>query len=251
MALVQTFRFFGHCLLLLLLLSGCNEHTKHSLSYSIFWTDAVYMHIKSYSMSDKETEELVNKGLGFPWGIVVDSESRKMYWTDRGTNLIRRTNFDGSNTEDLVSLPQSNDGRALALALPIGKMYWTDGAGKLLRSNLDGTGVQVVVASSPRPYGLALDLRGVQPSGACCDASVPGGGCTDDVPESNCPTSNPSFNWSANTSCSNVVCVEDTPAADDEPGMPTTSEWGMAVVMLLLLAGLTIKFGLLRSRKTA
>ncbi len=44
---------------------------------------------------------------------------------------------------------------------------------------------------------------------------------------------------------------EEPPAPPDPDPMPTTSEWGMAAVMLLLLAGLTIKFGLLRSRKTA
>ena len=42
-----------------------------------------------------------------------------------------------------------------------------------------------------------------------------------------------------------------SPEPPDEPGMPTVSEWGMAVVILLLLAGMTIKFGLLRPRKAA
>ena len=38
-----------------------------------------------------------------PQGIALDVTGRKMYWTDWGTDTIRRANLDGSGVEDLVT----------------------------------------------------------------------------------------------------------------------------------------------------
>ena len=50
----------------------------------------------------------------------------------------------------------------IALDLPGGRMYWVDqGAGKILRANLDGSNVEDLVTTGLiGPYGIALDLRG-------------------------------------------------------------------------------------------
>ena len=43
-----------------------------------------------------------------------------------------------------------------------GKMYWTDEeTGKIQRANLDGSGVEDLVASGlSNPFGIALDVAG-------------------------------------------------------------------------------------------
>ena len=83
-----------------------------------------------------------------------------MYWTDYSSVTIRRTNLDGSNTEDLVTgldSPPSD----LALDVAGGKMYWTDySSGTIRRTNLDGSNIEDLVTGLDSPFGLALYLSG-------------------------------------------------------------------------------------------
>ena len=158
MAIVQTFRFFSHCLLLLLLLPGCSDHTKYQLSYSIFWTDAVYMNIKSCSISGKEAEELVTTGLGFPWRIVIDSESRKMYWTNVDKNLVQRSDLDGSSVENLavISYPQG-----IALNTLQREIYITEsGTPMIMKMNYDGSAIDTLIIDTDMvdPDDIKLDI---------------------------------------------------------------------------------------------
>ena len=80
----------------------------------------------------------------------VSGDVPKMYWTDWGTQTIRRANLDGSQVEDLVSTGLYFSGLArphsLALDVDGGKMYWADGnAAKIQRANLDGRQVETLV----------------------------------------------------------------------------------------------------------
>ena len=83
----------------------------------------------------------------------------RMYWVDRGTNKVQRSNLDGSNVEDLVTTGLSAP-RALALDLDAGKLYWTDdGTNKIQRANLDGSQVEdLVTAGLAGAARLALDV---------------------------------------------------------------------------------------------
>ena len=92
-----------------------------------------------------------------------------MYWTDYGTDKIRRANLDGSNVEDLVTTGSSSP-FGIALDVSGGKMYWTDYEGwrrtdtnKIRRANLDGSDVEDLVTlrwHRNRPIGIALDVSG-------------------------------------------------------------------------------------------
>ena len=83
----------------------------------------------------------------------------KVYWTDTGSDNIRRANLDGSNPEVLVTGLPSPCGLALD---PVGgKMYWTggwQGGMKISRANLDGTGIEDLLAGMSDPRGIALDV---------------------------------------------------------------------------------------------
>ena len=89
----------------------------------------------------------------------LDSGTSKIYWLDRSTHRIQRSNLNGSNVEDLVTTGLSAP-RDLALDAAAGKMYWTDdGTDKIQRANLDGSQVQdLVTAGLVGPAGLALDV---------------------------------------------------------------------------------------------
>ena len=85
----------------------------------------------------------------------------KLYWSDWGTDKIRRSDLDGSNVEDVVTGAGLDGPDGLSLDLAGGKIYWTDaGTNKIQRSNLDGTGAEDLVTGLGIPFGLALDLSG-------------------------------------------------------------------------------------------
>ena len=105
-------------------------------------------------------------------GIALDTIGGKMYWAywnytnPNDGNKIQRANLDGSNVEDLVTLPfaghpdHENPGpRDVALELSQGKMYWTNcGTGKIQRSNLDGTNIEDLVTGLGCPHHIDFDL---------------------------------------------------------------------------------------------
>ena len=98
------------------------------------------------------------------WVTEPVAESRgRMYWTDRGTDKIRRANLDGSRVEDFVTTGAAS---TLALALDVagGKLYWTQGRpNRIRRVNLDGSQVEdllTVKSGLAWAEGLALDVAG-------------------------------------------------------------------------------------------
>ena len=88
--------------------------------------------------------------------------NRKMYWVDRGTDKIQRSDLDGSNVEDLVMRPTLSTPVGIALDLSGSKMYWIDeGTDKIQRSNLDGSSVEdLITFGLDLPTGIALDVSG-------------------------------------------------------------------------------------------
>ena len=110
--------------------------------------------IASYSVDP--SDPLLPPGIGAPPGV---SAPTKIYWSDLGAEKIRRSNLDGSQVENLVTV-----GSPLALALGDlagGKIYWTeDVLGKIQAFDLDRSQVEDLVTGLDEPYGLALDLAG-------------------------------------------------------------------------------------------
>ncbi len=91
-----------------------------------------------------------------------------------------------------------------------------------------------------------------------CGTSLFCGACFDAETDDTCDCLN---EWTTQAACAaatgaayvdGVRCVatESCPVPPVPP-VPAVSEWGMASVVLLLLAGLTIKFGMVRFRKAA
>ncbi len=134
----------------------------------MYWTDRgaekiqrANLQIPPGETADSRTdiEDLVT-GLSAPWGIALDVEGGKMYWTHvppSDTRKIQRANLDGSGVEDLVTGLSAPWGIALDAAG--GKMYWAD-IFRIQRANLDGSNVEDLVVSTAdsSPYALALDL---------------------------------------------------------------------------------------------
>ena len=113
--------------------------------------------IASYGINPSDPR--LPAGIGAPVGPVSVSRPTKIFWMDRGTDKIQRSNLDGSQVEDLVT--GLGDPAVLALDLAGGRIYWTDwGTDKIQRSNLDGSQVEDLITGLGDPYGLALDVAG-------------------------------------------------------------------------------------------
>ena len=110
-------------------------------------------HIATYSVDPADPS--LPEGIGDLVAMVLEG---KMYWVDRWTSKIQRSNLDGSEVEDLVTtgLEEPTD---LALDLEGGRMYWSDRlTGKIQRANLDGSEIEDLVTDTYGIWSLALDL---------------------------------------------------------------------------------------------
>ncbi|NNE35402.1 MAG: DUF5050 domain-containing protein [Rhodothermales bacterium] len=123
-----------------------------------YWTKPFLRVIERANLDGSEVEEVVD-GVDGPTGIAVDAVAQKVYWTDSdGDNgVILRANFDGTDSEVLVTAASEELGH-MELDVDGGKMYWVNTtAGEISRSNLDGSSIEQVVSLSGRG-GISLDL---------------------------------------------------------------------------------------------
>ena len=89
-----------------------------------------------------------------------------VYWTDRGTNQIKRMNFDGSSLQTnvlsgAVTSPGTNI-RGIAVDNVSNRIFWADnGTHRLLRANLDGSASTIlytIADGNTFPADVRLDL---------------------------------------------------------------------------------------------
>jgi low density lipoprotein receptor-related protein 5/6 len=109
---------------------------------------------------DGSGREPLLHGLHGPRGLALDLARGKMYWSEeRGTNLIRRADLNGSNLETLVTTDQNNPG-TVAIDSAAGQMYWANivDGGNIWRANLDGTNVTTVLSGLSYPTFFSLDI---------------------------------------------------------------------------------------------
>jgi len=127
---------------------------------TMFWTNASFGTVHRGDM-DGVASEIIATG-DAPYGIALDPVTDKLYWGDVTfatdlQSLIRRSDVDGSNQENLVAY----DGEVydFALDLSAGQMYWNtgDSMGSLYRAMLDGSDVEKLPISVTNGWAIALD----------------------------------------------------------------------------------------------
>lgn len=110
----------------------------------MYWADEDRILRANFDGSDMET--IVSNPYDFISATALDVDNSKIYWA-AGNRFIRRSNLDGSNVEQLISLGTLNTIQSIFLDLGNGKMYWGNinltNQG-LYRANLDGSGVETV-----------------------------------------------------------------------------------------------------------
>ena len=111
-----------------------------------------------------------------PDGIVVDTASKKIYWTNMGNasandGTIERSDLDGGNLITIVPKAGTWTPKQLKLDSKYGKLYWSDREGmRVMRSNIDGSNIETLVETAQGDaarkdaanwcVGIALDVDG-------------------------------------------------------------------------------------------
>ena len=77
--------------------------------------------------------------------LTVDRAGKKLYWGERGKSggIIKRANFDGTNVEALVTLP--NVPRGIVIDAVKNKMYWTNSDLQIQAATLNGENISTVI----------------------------------------------------------------------------------------------------------
>jgi 3-hydroxyacyl-CoA dehydrogenase len=117
-----------------------------------------------------------------PKQLKLDTENRKLYWSDREGMRVMRANLDGSRIETLVDTSHGDprpgpDPRKWCVGIAVdaqgGKIYWSQkggdnaGEGSILRANLEipagqtpanRNDIELLYGDLPEPIDLDLDL---------------------------------------------------------------------------------------------
>ena len=87
----------------------------------------------------------------------LDLVNDKIYFWDPSVQLIRRANLNGSNWEDVLSLPGASL-TAIEIDQERGALYWMDGSsGEIGRTTLMGTNRRVIIDTASGARNMALD----------------------------------------------------------------------------------------------
>jgi DNA-binding beta-propeller fold protein YncE len=151
--------------------------STNAVTARIFFLDVAGGRILSANPDGSDLKTIVVEGRKLPDGLVVDSASRHMYWTNMGnlkTNdgSIFRSDLDGKNITAVVPPGGTFTPKQLQLEKKSRKLYWCDREGmRVMRANLDGSNIETLVDTSqgdPRPgtdlrkwcVGIAVDAAG-------------------------------------------------------------------------------------------
>src|SRR5215831_16423744 len=103
---------------------------------------------------DGSDKKVLVSGCRFPDGVVVDVQAGHIYWTNMGVpskndGHIERADIDGQNRKTIVPEGGTFTPKQLHLDNRNGKLYWSDREGmRVMRSNLDGSKIEILVDSS-------------------------------------------------------------------------------------------------------
>ena len=106
--------------------------------------------------------EVLYKDLPEPIDLDLDLENRMMYWTDRGDpprgNTVNRAPMDSepaNRKAPEIIFDHLMEGIGLALDLKGGRMFFTDFAGSVYSSNLDGSNKKTLLYAQGNLTGIA------------------------------------------------------------------------------------------------
>ena len=143
-------RFLLHCIVVTVAITVNPDNSRAS---HLYWTDFNTDSIKRSTLDGTNVVTVVNTG-DLPRGIDIDVTRRHMYWAELGSETLYKSDLNGANLTTLAT----GQTDLYDVALTSNKIYWTS-AGRIKRSNLDGTNAEDVVVGLDRPLHLAVDFN--------------------------------------------------------------------------------------------
>jgi hypothetical protein len=146
-------------------MSSTPKNTKGNKSGRVYFIDASGGRLLSVNSDGSDLKVLVTDRHRIPDGIVVDVENGHIYWTEMGIpnkedGSIERANIDGSKHVTIVPNGKTFTPKQLQLDKRNGKLYWCDREGmRVMRSNLDGSGIETLVQTGQGDVDRADVLR--------------------------------------------------------------------------------------------
>jgi sugar lactone lactonase YvrE len=174
------------------LVTGCRMPDGIALDLEkghFYWTDMGVPNrndgkIERADLDGGNRRTIVPEGATFtPKQIHLDSQNRKLYWSDREGMRVMRSNLDGSHIETLVDASQGDtrpgaDPQKWCVGITVdadrGHIYWTQKGpdngerGRIFRANLEipagqnaanRRDITVLFDRLPEPIDLELDLK--------------------------------------------------------------------------------------------
>ena len=94
----------------------------------MFWADwGEEPKIERAEMDGSNRLVIVRRDIHWPNGLTIDYSARKIYWTDAKLLHIKMSNYDGSQSVNIIESPiQCRLGHPFALTLYKRNVYWTD-----------------------------------------------------------------------------------------------------------------------------
>src|SRR5262245_8100779 len=115
-------------LLLLFALHATTPSFAISVTRQFFWTDPGGIAAGSDDVKRADTNstsfQTIVPGLKEPRGMALDLVNQKLYVSDVGAGVIRRSNLDGSGLEIFTAI--HNAAAGVVVDSIGGKVYWTD-----------------------------------------------------------------------------------------------------------------------------
>jgi low density lipoprotein receptor-related protein 5/6 len=138
-------------------------HSRASAVTHVFWSDSDTSTLWRANGDGSGAAVLLPLQAGAePRGVAIDAAHGFLFWTENGTNRIRRAGLEGAGPQDIVT-----SGLGFPADLEIDstaeKLYWADrDLDVIRRANLDGSNPETVVSvpapgNNGAPYFLELD----------------------------------------------------------------------------------------------
>jgi hypothetical protein len=112
--------------------------------------------IRRANLDGSQAENVFGLQTFAPEALVVDGQRQKLYYW--GTTAIVEIDLVTRTQKTLINAPSAGVS-GVALDVRAGKIYWSEStAGRVQRANLDGSGVEPVLADVPDADDIVLFL---------------------------------------------------------------------------------------------
>lgn len=96
---------------------------------------------------------------GTPIGLAIDVASRRLYWSDTSNSSIHSAGIDGTDPATVLDSSEITRPTGIFIEETTQKLYWLEDANSnsLLRSNLDGSAIELLNDTFSVPTDLVVD----------------------------------------------------------------------------------------------